>query len=125
MLHACQGRRRQQPAPVTFWSSSSQKKKRPPSTIDSTKQASTFVDAVKLRQNGLTLEEIGNEIGATRLAVFRYFIRDVDKDTRLRLALPTAAEEYALKWKPLVPGSYASTSSKTLPSCNRSSRLQQ
>lgn len=95
MLQTCQGRRRQ-PAPVTFWSSSSEKKKRPPSTIDSIKQASTFVDAVRLRQNGLTLEEIGNEIGATRLAVLRYFIRHIDKNTRLKLALPTAAEECAV-----------------------------
>lgn len=91
-------RRRRQPAPLAFWSSS-EKKKRPPSTTESTKQASMFADAVKLRQNGLSLEEIGSEIGATRLAVFRYFMRHLDKDTRLRLALPTAAEEYPLKWE--------------------------
>jgi hypothetical protein len=93
MLQICQ-RRRRQPAPLAFWSSS-QKQKRSPSTAESIKQPD-LSDAVALRRRGLTLEEIANELGATRLAVLKYFLRCLDKNTRLKLALPTAAEEFGL-----------------------------
>ena len=84
-----------------FWPSS-QKKKRT-STAESTEQASPF-EGRDAQSTGLSLEEIGDEIGATRLAVLRHFLCSVDKNTRLKLALPTAAEEYDLNGNPESPG---------------------
>jgi hypothetical protein len=41
------------------------------------------------RELGLSLEEIAIDIGTTRLDVFRYFMRNLGRDKRLKLALPT------------------------------------
>jgi hypothetical protein len=43
---------------------------------------------IALRKSGLTLEEIGNEVGATRLAVFRFLIKVLTYNERLELGLP-------------------------------------
>jgi hypothetical protein len=78
-------KRRRQPA---LSASISQKKRLSFNTAESAPQG-IFVNAVKLRERGLTLEEVAIDIRSTRLDVFRHFLRTLSRDKRLKLALPT------------------------------------
>lgn len=62
------------------------------STAESSPQGS-FAEAVRLRERGFSPEEIAVDIGATRLNVFRYFLRTLARDKRLKLVL--------LNWVPV------------------------
>jgi hypothetical protein len=87
-----------QPAPSkSFWSSN----KRPANNIaDSAEQGLSRKQielgklplaqrVIMLRKLGFTLQEIGDAVGATRLAVFRCLLQVLVHNERLELRLPT------------------------------------
>jgi hypothetical protein len=89
-----------QPAPLTFWSSS---QKRPADSIHESAKQGLLRKQVELRKHplaladhfimlrklGLSLQEIADSVGATRLAVFRCLLGALSHNERLELGIST------------------------------------